>query len=487
MVSQSQRNHNSFSWVTTMKPTLILLALLGSWTLAVPTGLAQTSAAGETTISQPKPDSLESQLATLRQQTVDAKNSADNAWMLTSAALVLLMTGPGLALFYGGLVRKKNVLATMMQSFTLMALITVLWAVVGYSLCFGSGNSFIGGLHHVFLRNVGSQPDVDYSATIPQQTFMVYQLMFAIITPALITGAFAERMKFSSMIAFMVLWSIIVYAPMAHMVWGKGGLLNAALGGRFPTLDFAGGTVVHVTSGVSALVCALYLGRRMGYPNNSMPPHSVVLSFIGACLLWVGWFGFNAGSALGSGSLATSAFVATHFGAAAAVIGWSAVEWLSAGKPTVLGAISGAVAGLVAITLASGFVSPTSALIIGFVAGAFCYWMVAKVKARFGYDDSLDVFGVHGAGGSIGALLTGIFAQKSVNSIGSGLIEGNSRQLGNQLLGVLIAWTLAIVGTLVILTVVDKAKKLRVSSEHEIQGLDLSQHGEEGYYWEESV
>jgi Amt family ammonium transporter len=316
---------------------------------------------------------------------------------------------------------------------------------------------------------------------------MIYQLMFAIITPALITGAFAERMKFSAMVLFMVLWSIVVYAPMAHMVWGKGGLLNAALGGRFPTLDFAGGTVVHVTSGVSALVCALYMGKRMGYPHKAMPPHSVVLSFIGASLLWVGWFGFNAGSALSSGSLATSAFVATHFGAAAAVIGWSGAEWLRGGKPTVLGAISGAVAGLVAITPASGFVSPFSALIIGLIAGAFCYWMVAKVKTRFGYDDSLDAFGVHGAGGTIGALLTGIFAAKSVNSIGSGLIEGNVRQLGNQVVGVLMAWVLAIVGTLLVLLLVDKTIGLRVSGDHETQGLDLSQHGEEGYYWEESA
>ena len=252
-------------------------------------------------------------LAKLEQQTAEAKSSADNAWMLTSSALVLMMTGPGLALFYGGLVRKKNVLGTMMQSFALMAIITVLWGLFSYSLSFGPGNSFIGGFQNLFLNGVGAAPDADYAATIPAQTFMVYQLMFAIITPGLIAGAFAERMKFSAMVAFMILWSIIVYDPMAHMVWGKGGLLNAALGGDFPTLDFAGGTVVHITSGVSALVCALYLGKRVGYPERSMPPHSVVLSFIGACLLWVGWFGFNAGSALAAGSLATSAFVATHF------------------------------------------------------------------------------------------------------------------------------------------------------------------------------
>jgi ammonium transporter, Amt family len=472
---------------TTMKRALVFFGLLLSWTTLVPSHVSAQTSGTTSVVSQPSTESEEARLAKVEQQAADAKSSADNAWMLTSSALVLMMTGPGLALFYGGLVRKKNVLATMMQSFALMALITVVWAVVGYSLCFGRGNSFIGGLEHLLLHNVGSQPDPDYSSTIPQQTFMIYQLMFAIITPALITGGFAERMKFSAMVLFMVLWSIVVYAPMAHMVWGKGGLLNAALGGRFPTLDFAGGTVVHITSGVSALVCALYMGKRVGYPRVPMPPHSVVLSFIGACLLWVGWFGFNAGSALGSGSLATSAFVATHFGAAAAVIGWSGAEWLRAGKPTVLGAISGAVAGLVAITPASGFVSPLSALIIGLIAGALCYWMVAKVKARFGYDDSLDAFGVHGAGGTAGALLTGILAAKSVNALGSGLMEGNPRQLGNQAVGVLIAWALAVVGTLVILILVDKTMGLRVSADQETQGLDLSQHGEEGYYWEEST
>ena len=432
-------------------------------------------------------------MAKLEQQVADAKSAGDNAWMLTSATLVLMMTGPGLALFYGGLVRKKNVLATMMQSFAMMAIITVLWALFGYSLCFGSGNSFIGGLHHLFLHGVGAQPDADYAATIPQQTFMVYQLMFAVITPALITGAFAERMKFSAMALFMILWSVLVYDPMAHMVWGKGGFLNASLGGRFPTLDFAGGTVVHITSGVSALVCALYLGRRVGYPKQPMPPHSVVLSFIGACMLWVGWFGFNAGSALAASSLATSAFVATHFAAAAAVVGWGGAEWLRNGKPSALGAISGSVAGLVAITPAAGFVGPMPALAIGLIAGIVCYLMVVKVKALFGYDDSLDAFGVHGAGGTLGALLTGVFAASAVNPIfkdaqgntaASGLIEGNAHQLLNQLVGVLMAWGLAIVGTLIILKIVDVTIGLRVSEEHEVQGLDLSQHGEEGYYWE---
>ena len=417
-----------------------------------------------------------------------AQTSGDNAWMLVSAALVLMMSGPGLALFYGGLVRKKNILGTMMQTFAMMGVITVLWALVTYSLAFGEGNAFIGGLHNVFLKGVGLAPDVKYAATIPLQTFMVYQLMFAIITPALITGAFAERMKFSAMLVFMILWALFVYSPMAHMVWGKGGLLNASLGGRFPCLDFAGGTVVHVTSGVSALVTALYLGKRLGYPKVPMPPHSVVLSFIGACLLWVGWFGFNAGSALSAGTLATSAFVATHFAAAAAAVSWSAAEWFKNGRCSALGAISGSVAGLVAITPASGFVTPMSALIIGFIAGVFCYFMVVKVKAIFGYDDSLDAFGVHGAGGTIGAVLTAIFANSAINPIlgagkATGLLEGNAGQVVNQLIGIAIAWGLSIVGTLVILFVVDKLIGLRMSEEDERTGLDLSQHGEEGYDW----
>ncbi len=468
---------------------LLVLIVVSFANLAAAQGLGTSGSSSDAASSADR-------LAKLEQQAADAKSSADNAWMLISSALVLMMTGPGLALFYGGLVRKKNVLATMMQSFAMMAIVTVLWALVEYSLAFGAGNSFIGGLHNLFLRGVGAQPDPDYAATIPLQTFMVYQLMFAVITPALITGAFAERMKFSAMALFMILWSLLVYAPMAHMVWGKGGLLNASLGGRFPTLDFAGGTVVHITSGVSALVCAIYLGRRLGYPEEPMPPHSVVLSFMGACLLWVGWFGFNAGSALNAGSLATSAFVATHFAAAAAALGWALAEWVRNGKPSVLGGISGAVAGLVAITPAAGFVGPMPALVIGAIAGVFCYTMVAKVKPRLGYDDSLDAFGVHGAGGTIGALLTGVFASSVVNPIfknsqgvalPSGLIEGNSHQMLNQLVGIVIAWGLAIVGTLVILKVVDLAVGLRVSDDHEVQGLDLSQHGEEGYYWEASA
>ncbi|HEY1987497.1 MAG TPA: ammonium transporter [Terracidiphilus sp.] len=460
---------------------LLLLCFL----LATPLStLAQTNAAASST--QP---ATQAQIAALQQAVQSAQTSGDNAWMLISAALVLLMTGPGLALFYGGLVRKKNILGTMMQSFAMMGMVTILWALVGYSLAFGHGNAFIGGFDHVFLRGVGLGPS-PYAPTIPEQTYMVYQLMFAIITPALITGAFAERMKFSAMAVFLSLWSILVYSPMAHMVWGAGGLLNAN-GGRFPSLDFAGGTVVHVTSGVSALVTAIYLGKRMGYPKTAMPPHSMVLSFIGACLLWVGWFGFNAGSALNSGPLATSAFINTHFAAAAAALGWTVAEWIHNGKPTALGAISGAVAGLVAITPASGFVQPMSALLIGVVAGAFCSFMVFEVKSRLGYDDSLDAFGVHGAGGTLGALLTGVFAVSSINPafgndaagkpFATGGLDGHWAQLGNQAAGIAVAWGISLVGTLALLFAVDKVIGLRVSPEHEAVGLDLSQHGEEGY------
>ncbi|PYT26433.1 MAG: ammonia channel protein, partial [Acidobacteria bacterium] len=321
-----------------------------------------------TAMGESTPDP-QARLTALEASVKSAQSAGDNAWMLTSAALVLMMTGPGLALFYGGLVRRKNVLGTMMQSFILMAVVTVIWALVGYSLAFGGSSAFVGNLDFALLNNVGSAPNADYAGTIPQQTYMVYQLMFAIITPALISGAFAERMKFSAMLLFTTLWLLIVYLPMAHMVWGKGGFLNAFLGGKVPCFDFAGGTVVHITSGVSALVCAKYMGKRLGFPAVPMKPHSLVLSFIGACLLWVGWFGFNAGSALGASGLATSAFVATHFGAAAAALGWLAAEWFHNGKPSVLGGISGAVAGLVAITPASGFVKPFPAMFIGLCAG----------------------------------------------------------------------------------------------------------------------
>jgi Amt family ammonium transporter len=466
------------------------LAVAGAF-LAPAVALGQTPAsAAPAPAAAASAPATQAQIADLKQTITAAQSSADNAWMLTSSALVLMMTGPGLALFYGGLVRKKNILGTMMQSFAMMGVITLLWALVSYSLAFGHGNSFIGSFEYLFLNHVDLTPDGFYSASIPHQTYMVYQLMFAIITPALITGAFAERMKFSAMCVFLILWSIIVYDPMAHMVWGVGGLLNSN-GGKFPCFDFAGGTVVHVTSGVSALVTALYLGKRIGYPKTAMPPHSMVLSFIGACLLWVGWFGFNAGSAVASNGLATSAFVATHFAAAAAAVSWTIAEWMHNGKPTALGAISGAVAGLVAITPASGFVKPMPAIVIGLIAGVFCFQMVTRVKGWFGYDDSLDAFGVHGAGGTLGAILTGFFAQAVINPVygkdangnllPTGALDGNWHQLLNQFIGVAIAWVISIVGTLVLLFLIDKTIGLRLSAEDEATGLDLSQHGEEGY------
>ena len=458
--------------------------------LIIGLSLAPISILAQNPTPAPNAPVTQAQLAALNDKIASAQSAGDNAWMLTSAALVLMMTGPGLALFYGGLVRRKNMLGTMMQSFAMMGIVTILWAVVSYSFAFGHGTSFIGGFEHLFLKGVDLTPNPDYAATIPHQTYMVYQLMFAIITPALIGGAFAERMKFSAMAAFFILWSLFVYDPMAHMVWGVGGFLNAA-GGKFPCLDFAGGTVVHVTSGVSALVAALYIGKRVGYPKTAMPPHSMVLSMVGACLLWVGWFGFNAGSALAANGLATSAFVATHFAAAAAAVSWSVAEWLHNGKPSALGAISGAVAGLVVITPASGFVKPMPALLLGFIAGAFCFFMVIKVKNIFGYDDSLDAFGVHGAGGTIGALLTGVFATAVINPIFGkdaqgnnlplGVVDGNWHQLLNQAVGVAIAWTVSIIGTLVILFLVDKTIGLRLTAEDEATGLDLSQHGEEAY------
>jgi Amt family ammonium transporter len=473
-----------------MKPAVLrcccLLAVLLVVISAPATLFGQTAAPGASASSP----SVNDKLAQLDQRVTAAQSSADNSWMMVSAALVLMMTGPGLALFYGGLVRRKNMLAIMMQSFMLMAVISVLWALVGYSLAFGGNGPVIGGFEHAMLRGVGAEPNPDYAGTIPQATFMIYQLMFAIITPALITGATAERMKFSGTVLFLTLWFFVVYAPLAHMVWGKGGLLNAALGGKFPCLDFAGGTVVHISSGVSALVCALYIGRRTGFPKQPMPPHSLTLSFVGACLLWVGWFGFNAGSALASSSLATSAFIATHFATAAAAIAWSLAEWVKNGKPSALGAISGAVAGLVAITPAAGFVGPMSALVIGFIAGIVCYLMVTKVKAAFGYDDALDAFGVHGAGGTIGAILTGVFAQQVVNPIfGAGKpvggLDGHWGQIGNQLVGIAIAWAFAIVGSIVLLKVTDLITGIRVSEEHEIEGLDITQHGEEAYNLEQ--
>src|SRR5579864_735842 len=436
------------------------------------------------TLAQSIPPATETRISNLEAAVKSAQSAGDNAWMLVSAALVLMMTGPGLALFYGGLVRSKNVLGTMMHSFGLMAVVTVVWAIVGYSLAFGEGLPFIGDLRYLFLEGVGAAPNPDYAATIPQQTFMIYQLMFAIITPALISGAFAERMKFSAMLLFTILWLFIVYLPLAHMVWGKGGLLNAFSGGKIPCFDFAGGTVVHISSGVSALVCALYLGKRRGYMSEPMKPHSIVLSVIGACLLWVGWFGFNAGSAVAASALATSAFVATHFATASAALGWMGAEWIRNGKPSVLGGISGAVAGLVAITPASGFVKPFPALLIGLLAGVVCYFMVTTIKSKFKYDDTLDAFGVHGAGGTIGAILTGVFATNAINDglkdsasklLPLGMVDGNGGQVLNQSIGVMISWALAIAGTLVILKICDVLLGgVRVAPEQELEGLDVS-------------
>jgi Amt family ammonium transporter len=404
-------------------------------------------------------------------------DKGDTAWILTSAALVLLMTAPGLALFYGGMVRQKNALATLMQSFIIMAVISIQWVLWGYSLAFGPDRGgLIGGLEYVGLRGVGIEPFDTYAKTIPHQAFATFQMMFAIITPALITGAFAERKKFSAFLLFTVLWATFVYDPLAHWVWGDGGWLK-----KLGALDFAGGTVVHISSGVSALVCAIVLGKRRGYGHQPMQPHNLPMTVMGAGLLWFGWFGFNAGSALEANGLAASAFLATNTGAAAAALGWMFTEWMTRGKPTVLGAASGAVAGLVAITPAAGFVGPVSSIVIGAAAGALCY-SACNFKSRLGYDDSLDVVGVHGVGGTWGALATGLFASKAVNEAGGdGLFFGNPGQLWTQIIAVAATVVMAVVLTYVILKVVDALVGLRVSDEDEIAGLDLSQHSETAY------
>ncbi|MGD1085034.1 MAG: ammonium transporter, partial [Verrucomicrobiota bacterium] len=419
------------------------------------------------------------------------KNAGDNGWVLASAALVLMMTAPGLILFYGGLVRRKNVLGTMMESLVLMAVVSALWMVYGYSMAFGEGNVFFGDPRQYFmLHGVGGAPNPDYAPTIPQESFMLFQMMFAIITPALISGAIAERMRFKAYVLFMVLWVTLIYFPLCHMVWGKGGLLNWSLGGRFPVLDFAGGMVVHVSSGVSALVCALVLGKRIGFPGEPMPPHNVVLSLIGAGLLWVGWFGFNAGSALNAGALASSAFAATHFSAAAAALGWGVTEWLLKGKPSVLGVASGMVAGLATITPASGFVTIPAAFVIGLTGGVVCYMAVSKLKMILRYDDSLDVFGVHAVGSATGLLLVGLFANIEVNpaientfTAGGKVVSlaGGPAQLGWQCCGLLLTVVLAAAGTFVILKLVGAVTDLRVTAEEEDSGLDLTQHGERAY------
>ena len=423
-------------------------------------------------------------------------DTGDNAWMLTSSALVLMMTGPGLALFYCGLVRKKNVLGVMMQCFFLMGLMTVVWGLWGYSLAFGTGNAWIGDASHLFMKGVQPVwnestgeavfPTMDpENPSIPVLTFMVFQGMFFIITPALICGAFAERMKFSTMVVFMVLWGTLVYCPLAHWVWGGGILTFGGEDSIFGALDFAGGTVVHISSGVSALICALVLGKRLGFGTEPMPPHNLTYTVIGAALLWVGWFGFNAGSAGAANGVAASAFVVTHFSAAAGAIAWAGMEWILRGKPSVLGACSGAVAGLVCITPASGYVQPMPALFLGLAAGVGCFLACTTLKRRFGYDDSLDAFGVHGIGGTIGAILTGVFATRAVmggsDRIGLFPDADSGRQLVAQLGAVAITWVFAAVMTFILLKILDATMGLRVTQQDEVQGLDLSQHGEEGY------
>jgi Amt family ammonium transporter len=412
----------------------------------------------------------------LAQDAGPAIDTGDTTWMLVSTAFVMLMT-PGLALFYAGMVRKKNVLGTFMQSFIALGVVTLLWVFYGYSLAFSpSSNGFIGSLDWIGLQHVGLTPDPDYAATIPHQLFMLFQMMFAVITPALITGAVAERMKFSAYLLFLVLWSTLVYVPLAHWVWGVGGWIR-----NLGALDFAGGLVVHISSGVAALAAAVVLGTRRGYLKELTPPHNMTMTVLGAALLWFGWFGFNAGSAVASGALAVSAFAATHIASAAATVSWTIVEWRHRGKPTVLGAVSGSVAGLVAITPASGFVGPMSALVIGLLAGVVCYYGIS-LKARFGYDDSLDAVGIHGVGGTFGALATGIFATKAINAAGAdGLLFGNASLLLTQAISIAAAIAYSFVVSWLILKVVDKLLGLRVKDQHEQEGLDLSQHGETGY------
>ena len=404
-------------------------------------------------------------------------DTGDTAWLLVSTALVLAMTAPGLALFYAGMVRSKNALGTLMQSFIILCLISLQWALWGYSLAFGPDKAhLIGGLEWIGLNGVGLEPNVDYAATVPHQAFMIFQMMFAVITPALMTGAFAERMKFGSFLVFTLLWATFIYDPLAHWVWAVGGWVR-----NMGALDFAGGTVVHISSGAAALACAIVLRKRVGYGKDTMAPHNLPMTVLGGSLLWFGWFGFNAGSALTAGAVATSAFVTTNMAAATAALSWMVAEWIYRGKPTVLGAVSGAVAGLVAITPASGFVGPMASIVIGLGAGVLCYGAVLW-KSRLGYDDALDVVGIHGVGGIWGALATGLFASTAINAAGAnGLFYGNPVQLGIQAMAVLISVVFSFVGTFVLLKLVDELMGLRVSEAEERIGLDLTQHNERSY------
>lgn len=416
----------------------------------------------------------------------DELDSGDTAWMLTSVALVLFMTIPGLALFYGGLVRSKNVLSVLMQCFALTGLITILWGFFGYSLAFDTSgmvekttnlNSFVGGMGKAFLGGIGAETILSGS-TIPETVFIMFQLTFAIITPALIAGAFAERMKFSAMLLFSAIWSLVVYAPLCHMAWSGGG---SYFGDILGALDFAGGTVVHINAGIAALVVALLIGKRVGYPDSPMPPHSLTLTVVGASMLWVGWFGFNAGSAVAADGAAGMAMLVTQFSTATAAIAWMAVEWIKHGKPSVLGIVTGAVAGLVAITPASGSVGPMGAIVIGFASGVICFWGATSLKQSLGYDDSLDAFGVHGIGGIVGCILTGIFVSESLG--GQGLAEGMTigKQVGAQVLSIIVTTVYCGVLSFIILKIVDAIVGLRVDENEEQEGLDLSLHGERGY------
>ncbi|WP_166826674.1 ammonium transporter [Thalassoroseus pseudoceratinae] len=422
-------------------------------------------------------------------QRADGFDGADTAWMLICSALVLMMTAPGLALFYGGLVRKKNILGVMMQCIFLMGTMSIVWALWGYSLAFGGHllGGFVGDGTYLLMNNVlpyydsvAGEAVYPMTGSIPTMVNMVFQMMFFIITPCLICGAFAERMKFSAMVVFSILWGTFVYCPIAHWVWG-GGYFSA--GEPMHAFDFAGGTVVHISSGVSALLCAVIIGKRLGFNQEPMPPHNLTYTCIGATMLWIGWFGFNAGSAVEANVLAANAFVATHMAAAAGVIAWAGAEWYFRGKPSILGACSGAVAGLVCITPASGTVTPLAAIALGLIAGLACFWACTSLKTKFGYDDSLDAFGVHGVGGTVGAILTGVFATRAVTGDNHpiGLLEGNAGQMGPQLISIVAAAGIALIGTFILLKVIDATIGLRVTQQDEMQGLDLSQHGEEGY------
>ncbi|MHB8861854.1 MAG: ammonium transporter [Pirellulaceae bacterium] len=482
---------NTVRW---LRRVLTLTGFVIITALAAPTAAQEvgTAADVETTVSE------------LQQATSDAALAGHNAWMLICSALVLFMTAPGLAMFYSGLVRKKNVLSVMMQCVFLMGMMTVIWALWGYSFAFGGSGAWFGNFDHLFMNDVARSWDAQagepvtpmYAADTPTQipllTHMLFQGMFFIITPALICGAFAERMKFSTMVVFMALWGTFVYCPLCHWVWDGGILafvatpnLSTGHGVAGGALDFAGGTVVHISSGVSALICALVIGQRLGFGSEPMPPHNLTYTALGAGMLWVGWFGFNAGSELASDSLAASAFAATHFSAAAGALGWAACEWLARGKPSVLGTCSGAVAGLVCITPAAGFVNPMPALAMGLAGGVACYLACTTLKNRLGYDDSLDAFGVHGVGGTLGSILTGIFATRACWNIDGtnplGLMEGSTRVFIGQLAAVAVTWVFAAVATLVLLKILDATMGLRVTQEQEIQGLDLSEHREEGY------